>query len=300
MSKSEILTDIANSVIKLMETEGVNWTKPWTTTTKNHGQPISIYKKEYSGINRFNLGMIMSISGYQSPVFATFKKWKEVGATVKKGMKGHKAIFFKTIKIKDKQTDETKNIPMLKTYYLFNADQVEGWEGDWLTKPEGEEQVQDWNDVDAADMIVNSVGAKIDHKEQDKAFYMPSTDAICMPLKKQFKNDSGYYGTMFHELVHWTGAKSRLDRKFGIRFGDDSYAKEELIAELGGAMLSGISRVDATPRADHARYLNGWIKGLKEQPKMIMTAASNAEKAAQYILTEAVKNNEEITKLIAA
>ena len=105
---------------------------------------------------------------------------------------------------------------------------------------------------------------------------------------------------MFHELVHWTGAKSRLDRKFGIRFGDDSYAKEELIAELGGAMLSGISRVDATPRADHARYLNGWIKGLKEQPKMIMTAASNAEKAAQYILTEAVKNNEEITKLIAA
>ena len=119
-----------------------------------------------------------------------------------------------------------------------------------------------------------------------------------MPTKAQFKNDSGYYGTMFHELVHWTGHASRLARKFGNRFGDDNYAKEELVAELGGAMLSAIAKVDAEPRADHAKYLNGWIKGLKDQPKMILTAASKAEKAAQYIIEQSSNNNDKVKQLV--
>lgn len=302
MAQSNILTEIANKVIKLMETEGTNWTKPWTTTTRNNGQPVSIYKQDYKGINRWHLGMTMAILGYQSPVFATFNKWKEVGATIKKGEKGHEVIFFKTLKIEEQNDEgetETKNIPLLKTYRVFNADQVEGWNGNWLTD-EGKEQTQDWSDVELADMIINSSGANIQHRNQDQAFYMPSTDQIVMPERKQFKSDSGYYGTIFHELVHWTGNKTRLDRKFGTRFGDDNYAKEELVAELGAAMLSGIAKVDAEPRADHAQYLKGWIKGLKEQPKLIMTAASNAEKAAQFIIDSAASTNELITTLIAA
>ena len=302
MAQSNILTEIANKVIKLMETEGTNWTKPWTTTTKNNGQPISIYKQDYKGINRWHLGMTMAILGYQSPVFATFNKWKEVGATIKKGEKGHEVIFFKTLKIEEQNDEgetETKNIPLLKTYRVFNADQVEGWNGNWLTD-EGKEQTQEWSDLELADMIINSSGANIQHRNQDQAFYMPSTDQIVMPERKQFKSDSGYYGTIFHELVHWTGSKTRLDRKFGTRFGDDNYAKEELVAELGAAMLSGIAKVDAEPRADHAQYLKGWIKGLKEQPKLIMTAASNAEKAAQFIIDSAASTNELISTLIAA
>lgn len=302
MAQSNILTEIANKVIKLMETEGTNWTKPWTTTTRNNGQPVSIYKQDYKGINRWHLGMTMAILGYQSPVFATFNKWKEVGATIKKGEKGHEVIFFKTLKIEEQNDEgetETKNIPLLKTYRVFNADQVEGWNGNWLTD-EGKEQTQDWSDVELADMIINSSGANIQHRNQDQAFYMPSTDQIVMPERKQFKSDSGYYGTIFHELVHWTGNKTRLDRKFGTRFGDDNYAKEELVAELGAAMLSGIAKVDAEPRADHAQYLKGWIKGLKEQPKLIMTAASNAEKAAQFIIDSAASTNELISTLIAA
>lgn len=302
MAQTTILNDIAAKVIKLMETEGMNWTKPWTTTTKNNGQPTSIYKQNYKGINRWHLGMTMALMGYTSPVFATFAKWKEVGATIKKGEKSHEVVFFKTLR-KEQENEqgetETVNIPMMKTYRVFNADQVEGWDGNWLVADD-KEQSQDWDDVELADMIINSSGANIQHRNQDQAFYMPSLDQIIMPERKQFKDDSGYYGTMFHELVHWTGSKTRLDRKFGTRRGDDNYAKEELVAELGAAMLSGIAKVDVEPRADHAHYLNGWIKGLKDQPKMIMTAASNAEKAAQFIIDSASETNDLISTLIAA
>lgn len=302
MAQTTILNDIAAKVIKLMETEGMNWTKPWTTTTKNNGQPTSIYKQNYKGINRWHLGMTMALMGYTSPVFATFAKWKEVGATIKKGEKSHEVVFFKTLR-KEQENEqgetETVNIPMMKTYRVFNADQVEGWDGNWLVADD-KEQSQDWDDVELADMIINSSGANIQHRNQDQAFYMPSLDQIIMPERKQFKDDSGYYGVMFHELIHWTGSKTRLDRKFGTRFGDDNYAKEELVAELGAAMLSGIAKVDVEPRADHANYLNHWVKGLKDQPKMIMTAASNAEKAAQFIIDSASETNDLISTLIAA
>jgi antirestriction protein ArdC len=301
MAQSDILNTTAIRLIKLMETEGMNWTKPWTTTTKNNGQPISIYKKDYKGINRLILGMEMAMNGYGSPVFATFQKWKAVGAKIKKGATSHEVVFFKTLfksETNDKGEEEQIKIPLLKTYRVFNADQVENWDGNWLT--EGEEQTQDWSDVELADLIVENSGAEINHVNQDKAFYMPSQDMICMPEKAQFKDDSGYYGTMFHELVHWTGHSSRLDRKFGTRKGNDNYAKEELVAELGAAMLSAIAKVDAEPRADHAQYLNGWIKGLKDQPKMILTAASKAEKAAQFIIDQSTQNSKEVGELIAA
>ncbi len=301
MAKSNILNNTAMALIKLMETEGMNWTKPWKTTTMNNGQPISIYKKEYNGINRWILGMEMALNGYTSPVFATFQKWKAVGAKIKKGATSHEVVFFKTLfktQLDEKGEEEQIKIPLMKTYRVFNADQVEGWEGNWLT--EGEEQTQDWSDVELADLIVENSGAEIDHINQDKAFYMPSLDKIVMPKKEQFKDDSGYYGTMFHELVHWTGHSSRLDRKFGTRRGNDNYAKEELVAELGAAMLSAIAKVDAEPRADHAQYLNGWIKGLKDQPKMILTAASKAEKAAQFIIDQSTENSEKVKELVAA
>ena len=301
MAKSNILEATANKLIKLMETEGMNWTKPWKTSTMNNGQPISIYKKEYNGINRWILGMEMALNGYGSPVFATFQKWKQVGAKIKKGATSHEVVFFKTLfktQLDEKGEEQEIKIPLMKTYRVFNADQVENWEGNWLT--EGEEQTQEWKDVELADLIVENSGAEIDHINQNQAFYMPSLDKIVMPKKEQFTDDSGYYGTMFHELVHWTGHSSRLDRKFGARKGNDNYAKEELVAELGAAMLSAISKVDAEPRADHAKYLNGWIKGLKDQPKMIMTAASNAEKAAQFIIDQSTENSEKVKELVAA
>ena len=108
-----------------------------------------------------------------------------------------------------------------------------------------------------------------------------------MPSKAQFPDAATYYGTLFHELAHWTGHETRENRKLGSRFGSDRYAFEELVAELASAMLSGITGVEATPREDHAIYLNNWIACLKDDPKAIQKAASLAEKAAQFILNNA-------------
>ena len=289
MAQSTILQDIAANVIKLMKDHGTAWTKPWSTVTQNFGQPISAKKREYSGINRFHLGCVMGAMGYKSPVFGTFKQWKSLGANVRKGEKSCQVVFFKTIVKKEQNAsgeDVTATIPIIKTFNVFNADQVDNWNGAWLEVVE-DDRAQGWDDIQNADQLVLKTGAVIEWKNQDQAFYMPSTDKICMPEKRQFKNESGYYGTMFHELIHWTGHASRQDRKFGTRFGSDGYAKEELIAELGAAMLSSITKVDAEPRADHAEYLNSWIKGLKANPRIIMTAASQAEKGVQTILDAA-------------
>lgn len=298
---TQLLNETAMTVINLMETEGVNWSKPWVNTTRKNGQPISIYKREYSGINRWILGMKMSLNDWQSPVFATFKKWKEVGATIKKGEKATSVFLFKNFvkKIENDQGEE-EEILLRKsdTFPVFNADQVEGWNGNWLEPEEEIELSKDWNDVELADLIVNNTGATIHYKDQDHAFYSPSSDVIVMPTKEQFKDQNGYYGTMFHELIHWTGSDSRLARTFGKRFGDKKYACEELVAELGAAMLSGIARVDATPRADHAKYLNTWIKGLKDSPSLLMKAASKAEEASQYIIEQSSNNNDKVRQLV--
>ena len=156
---------------------------------------------------------------------------------------------------------------------------------------------QDWADIFDAENLAELSGANFVNEDANSAYYRPSNDTINMPSKEQFKDASGYYGTLFHELGHWTGSKDRLDRKFGTRFGSDGYAFEELIAELTSAILSGLTKVDAEPRADHAKYLNGWIKCLKDNPDAIQKAASAADKAATFILETAEQSETENLKV---
>ena len=271
-----------------MEQHGTDWSKPWRDSARAVGNPVSAKKREYTGINFLNLGFITAMSGYKSPVFATFKQWKSLGATVNKGSKGTHVLFYTTLKIKDKVTGEDKMIPFPKTYVVFNADQVTGWDGSWLEETDTElDGVQEWNDIKTADNFIAKLPAKIEYKPQNQAFYSPAQDIVVLPERHQFKNASGFYGTALHELIHWTGHSSRHDRfKSMGKFGDKDYAFEELVAELGSAMLSNKLKVDSEPRADHAKYLNGWIKCLKSDPKAITKAAALSQKACTY-LTEA-------------
>ena len=281
----DTMQEITNKVISLMETHGTDWSKPWRESARNVGNPISAKKREYTGINFLNLGFITAMTGYKSPVFATFKQWKSLGATVTKGSKGYAVLFYTTIKIKDKVSGEDKMIPFPKTYTVFNADQVSGWDGSWLEDTDTElDGVQEWNDIKTADNFISKLPAKIEYKPQNKAFYSPAQDIVVLPERHQFKNASGFYGTALHELIHWTGHSSRHDRfkSFG-KFGDKDYAFEELVAELGSAMLSNRLKVDSEPRADHAKYLNGWIKCLKSDPKAITKAAAMSQKACTYL-----------------
>ena len=280
---NETLNAIAQTVITMMNEHGTNWTKPWKDAVRVHGQPVSAKKRAYTGINRISLGLSMAVFGHTSPVFGTFKQWKSLGANVKKGSKGYKVIFYTTVIVKDKDTDKDKALPCAKVYTVFNSDQVENWNGSWLEE-DIEEFDQQWNDIEDVDQFINSIGADITLDNTNSAFYRPSTDSIHMPNKAQFNDAQSYYGTLFHELVHWTGHETREDRKLNTRFGSDKYAFEELVAELGSAMLSGITSVETTPREDHAIYLNNWMQCLKDEPKAIQKACSLAEKASQFIL----------------
>lgn len=282
----ETMQEITDKVIALMEEHGTDWSKPWRDTARKVGNPISAKKREYTGINALNLGFLTALQGYTSPVYATFKQWKSLGATVKKGSKGAHVLFYTTLNIKDKVTGEDKVIPYPKTYVVFNADQVTGWDGAWLESDDESEMAgeQTWNDIDSADKFINQLPAVIEYKEQDRAYYSPATDTVVLPVRRQFVSASGFYGTALHELIHWTGHKSRQDRlSMSGRFGDKDYAFEELIAEMGSAMLSIKLRVDSEPRADHAKYLNNWIKCLKSDPKAITKAAALSQKACTYL-----------------
>ena len=292
----EAMHEITARVTSDMATEGLNWVKPWVNVLQ-HNQPMSARRHQYKGINRINLSMIMAARGYTSPVFGTYNQWtKDLGYELEgaKG-KGIRIVFWSLIKYEDKKTGEEKLYPKWKSWVVFNSQYVKNWKGDFL--PEEKELTQDWSDILDAENLAELSGAKFVNDDANSAYYRPSNDTINMPSKEQFSNASGYYGTLFHELGHWTGAKHRLDRKFGTRFGSDGYAFEELIAELTSAILSGLTKVDAEPRADHARYLNGWIKCLKDNPEAISKACGAADKAATFILETAEQSETENQKV---
>lgn len=286
--KRNVLEEIANKVVEMMETSGTNWTKPWSGLIADHGAPRSAVGRRYTGINSMNLAFEMMGNGWNQPIFATFKQWQDKGAKVIKGSKGVPVVFFKKVEVEDRDLNDgtKKTIPLLKHFTVFNIDQVEGADGLRINADDIPNE-QAWMDDLTAEEVIAASEANINHKAGDSAFFSPSHDLIVLPLKAQFKTQDGYYGTALHELIHWTGHASRLDRQFGKRFGDSAYAFEELVAEMGSAMLCGATGVESEPRDDHAKYLAGWIKGIKDDPKKLLTACSMAEKAATFLLEKA-------------
>ena len=282
MKKSDVYQEVTDKIIELMETHGTNWCKPWAGGGLASGMPFSVTSKAaYSGINV----ILLWAAGYSSSEWGTFKAWQAKGAKVKKGEKGTPIIFFKQLRVKDKDTKEVKNIPMIKQFYVFNAQQVEGYE------PPEVEEMEPLALLDNVEDFVTNTGAKVHQVAGDQAFYRPSTDNITVPLPAQFKGETegerlhGYYGTLLHELTHWTGSKKRLDR-FAPEKGEslkEAYAKEELVAELGAAFLCAELGVSSEPREDHAKYLNNWLKALKDDKKLIVKAASKARKACEFV-----------------
>ena len=272
MSNS-VYQEVTESIIKQLEAGALPWVKPWkadSTADKNF-----ISQKPYQGINRLILGLSAMSQGFEFPVWASFKQWQSVGAQVRKGEKGTKIVFYSPVTKENKQTGETEQYACLKTYYVFNASQVEGVT---LTKPEADNVPFD--SVAEAEARIIKTGAKISHGG-DAAFFAPSQDRIQLPNRETFTDAGSYYATAFHELIHWTGAETRLNREFGKRFGDNRYAFEELVAEMGAAFLCQDYRIQGELR--HAGYIEHWLKVLREDSKAIFKAAALAQKAADLI-----------------
>ena len=276
--KTDIYDTVTNRIIENLEKGCIPWIKPWHT--ENTLDKNIKTGNEYNGINRIILGM----SGYQSNVWGSFKQWKDLGANVKLHEKGTAIVFYKPVS-GVKVTSEGETIiynSVFTTSYIFNAEQVEGIE----IKPRNIEDKPFLNNVDIDNMVMNT-GANIRHSG-NSAYYRPSEDYINMPIKSDFNDEAGYYATLLHELTHWSGAKHRLDRTKGKRFGDTAYAFEELIAELGSAFLCEKYAVKGDIR--HEGYIQSWLKALKNDNKMIFSASAYAQKSTDYIVNfEALK-----------
>jgi antirestriction protein ArdC len=216
----------------------------------------------------------------QSQTWATYKQWKEKGHQVNRGEKGTHVVFYKALKRKDTQGDEFF-IPMLKNYTVFNSAQVEGWEEpEKIVLPPVERN-------ELVDKYLETTGAVIKY-DGAEAFYSPMEDCISMPDRNTWIGtdtstpEECYYSTALHDLTHWTGHKTRLDRHTKGR-SQTEYAKEELIAELGSAFQCMTLGISATPRPDHAKYLNSWLSALKNDKDLIFKAAAAASKAVGFI-----------------
>lgn len=277
---------ITANIINAIEQGAGEFRMPWHRASTASGVPCNaVTGAQYKGSNVLILWVTARAKGYDSDKWATFKQWQSIGAQVRKGEKSATGIYFNMMERED-ETGEAKAIPFARPFHLFNAAQVDGY-----TSEQAAPRQDLTETIRNADEVIAATGAKITHSG-DRAFYRPSTDEIYMPPRDAFIGTAtstateAYYSTALHELAHWTGHQSRLARDFtrSKRFGDQAYAGEELVAELGAAFLCAQLGITNEPRADHAQYLAHWLKVLKADSRAIVRAASDAQKAADFIL----------------
>ena len=269
---NDYMKQAAEQIIALMQKHGADWCKPWSGIGAPHNV---VTKKAYRGGNAFWLALCAANNDYTSGEWATFKQWKEKGATVKKGEKSTPIFFFSVFEREDKATGEKIVSRFWKHYNVFNAAQVDGYEA----KPVNGETFQP---IEAAQAYFANTGAQL-RDGGNRAFYHPASDYIAMPPMQAFDNATGYYSTLLHELTHWTGHASRCDRKLTGKFGSEDYAREELVAECGAALLCMNLGIEKQPTPDHAKYLNSWLKVIGSDYKAIFTAMSQAQKAIDHL-----------------
>ena len=274
MANFDIYQAITDRIISEMEKGTIPWLKPWISS----GAAISHSSgKPYSLLNQMLLG--------RPGEYLTFKQVQEEGGKVKKGERASMVVFWKWIEEKDPETEEVKQIPFLRYYNVFHIDQCEG-----LTAKHTESLPEAAEPDAAAEAIIaaycSKSGVQLNHQEGDRAYYTPSTDSITLPARQQFKETAEYYSTVFHELTHSTGHKSRLDRLSKIAaFGSEEYSKEELVAEIGAATLNNVCGLEtADSFRNSAAYVQNWLAALKNDKKLIVSASGKAEKAVSLVL----------------
>jgi antirestriction protein ArdC len=281
-AKTDLYQEVTNTIIAALEKGAAPWVCPWNKTTGTGIIPIRSNGQPYQGVNVILLWAAQQEQCFTSNQWFTFKQAAALGAQVRKGEKASPVVFADAIHTsKQDKTgiDKDVSIPFLKRYWVFNANQIDGL-------PEFDEKeetlIPENQRLDALESFFAATGASI-RNGGNNACYVPSLDYIAMPLFSQFPIVEHYYGALAHELTHWTGHQNRCNREFSKRFGDAQYAAEELVAELGAAFLCAELGIAPKTMDDHVNYLARWLKLLKEDKKAIFTAASAAQKAANFI-----------------
>jgi antirestriction protein ArdC len=285
--KRDVYQTITDQIVRQLEAGVRPWHQPWSASHMEGrvALPLRHGGIPYRGVNVINLWMAALDKGYAAPVWMTFKQAIELGGCVRKGEKGTLTVYADSITRmeRDEKTGEENphEIPYLKGYTVFNVEQIDGLPDKYYSKPAT--RLEPVPRIESAERYFQATGATI-RTGGDRAYYAIGSDHIQMPPFEAFGDPESYYATLAHESTHWTRHRSRLDRSFEQkRFGDAGYAMEELVAELGAAFLC--ASLDLTPelRDDHASYLDHWLTVLKADKRAIFTAASYAQRAADFL-----------------
>ena len=292
----DLRAEITNAIIRMIEEGTAAGEKSLWDTAIRFGMPVNYKtKRAYSGVNVPLLWCAAADRGLDRNEWLTFKQAQELGASVKKGAKGVMGVFFKMLPKKgsgaasEAASNEASGegeggfIPMMKPFWLFNVADIEGL-------PEVMDERVAYESIAEAERFLEASGARITW-EGARAFYRPSTDEIYLPTRERFAKPVNAYAVALHELTHWSGHESRLARDFSGRFGDDAYAFEELVAELGSAFLVAHLGLKGARIENHADYVQTWLKVLRNDKNAVFTASRHASAAYQFIMQKAGIND---------
>lgn len=284
--RPDVYETITNRIVADLE-QGVRpWMKPWNAehAAGRIVRPLRANGMAYRGINTIMLWSEAVAKGFAAPIWMTYKQAQELGGHVRKGETGSLVVYANTLH--RTETDERgeeveRDIPYMKGYTVFNVEQIEGLSEEYTRL--AHVQLDPVERIAAVDAFFTATGADISHGG-NRAFYAEGADRIQLPPFETFRDAESYYATLAHEATHWTKHKSRLDRDLGRkRWGDEGYAAEELVAELGAAFLCADLGITPEVREDHAAYIGNWLTVLRGDKRAIFSAAAHAQRAVDFL-----------------
>lgn len=292
----DIYSEVTNRIVAALEQGTPPWVCPWR---QGSALPSNLATgKAYRGINVLILAIEAMSRNFTDNRWLTFRQANVLGARIRQGDHGTAIVFYRMHEINDttdgfgELSGEVRKIPLLKTYVVFNADQLNGLPDRFVLPPH-----QPWQPLDVAEQLIAQTGAVICHGG-NQAFYRPSSDTIQLPPMTSFSHADDYYATALHELTHWTGHSTRLNRLSVQRPGVEAYAFEELVAEIGAAFLCAHCGLNGV--VEHASYIETWLSALRRDKRLIFVAAGAAQKAADFVMGTTASINTPVAEEVAA
>ncbi len=285
-ARADVYSRVTDQIVAQLEAGTRPWLQPWQAAHAAGvvSRPLRFNAMPYRGINVVLLWLAAMRHGFTCPLWMTYRQAGELEGQVRRGEKGSLVVYANTFtrhETDDSGEEREHEVPFLKSYSVFNAEQIDGLPAHYYAQ--AEPRLHTVERVQRAEQFFGRTGADIRHGGS-MAYYAPQPDCIQVPAFESFRDAESYYATLAHEVTHWTRHPSRLAREFGRqRWGDEGYSMEELVAELGAAFLCADLSLTPEVREDHAAYIASWLKVLRNDKRAVFTAAAHAQRAADYL-----------------